>query len=75
MFNDLQNLPMAADQPIVAYRVVELGAGKKLDRDTLTADVLLESLKELLHEKAFQTNSLKIGTSLRTGGEGGKRKR
>ncbi|TXK84589.1 macrolide family glycosyltransferase [Paenibacillus sp. N3.4] len=65
-------IPMAADQPIVAGRVAELGAGKQLDRDALTADLLYESVKELLHAEAYRTNSSRIGTSLRVAG--GKKK-
>lgn len=61
-------IPLAADQPIVANRVAELGAGKSLDKDTITAASLLETVRGLLHEQSYRTNSLKIGASLRAAG-------
>ncbi|MNR60994.1 hypothetical protein D3C85_1826120 [compost metagenome] len=59
---------MSADQPIVAGRVAEMGAGKQLDKDTLTAELLHECVNELLHEETYLTASSKIGVSLRAAG-------
>jgi MGT family glycosyltransferase len=61
-------IPMSADQPIVADRVAELGAGKRLDRDALTTDLLHEYVEELLHAETYRTNSSRIGASLREAG-------
>ncbi|OAS17714.1 macrolide family glycosyltransferase [Paenibacillus oryzisoli] len=61
-------IPLAADQPIVASRIADLGAGKQLDKDALTTDLLHESVKELLHKETYRKVSSKIGESLRAAG-------
>jgi MGT family glycosyltransferase len=61
-------IPMAADQPIVADRIVELGAGIKLDRDSLTAGQLRDSVQEVLQAPHYRTNSSRIGESLHDSG-------
>lgn len=61
-------IPMAADQPIVGDRVAELGAGIKLDRDSLTPELLLQSVDEVLHDERYRNNCSIIGESLRNCG-------
>ncbi|WP_239617706.1 macrolide family glycosyltransferase [Cohnella mopanensis] len=61
-------IPMAADQPIVADRVAALGAGKQLNKETLTAEELREAVTELLRDESYRINSARIGTTLREAG-------
>ncbi|QYR19396.1 glycosyl transferase [Paenibacillus sp. sptzw28] len=61
-------IPMAADQPIVGNRVAELGAGLTLDRISLTALNLRESVEEILSAGRYHENSSRIGDSLRMAG-------
>jgi len=61
-------VPMAADQPIVAGRVAELGAGKTLNRETLTAEEMRDSVTELLGNESYRESSARIGVTLREAG-------
>lgn len=61
-------IPLAADQPIVANRTVELGAGKSLEYHGLTAKLFRETVYELLGNELFMKNSSKIGDNFRTAG-------
>lgn len=61
-------IPVAGDQPIVAKRVEELGAGIQLDRRQLTADQLRAAAERVLHNPSFAENSRKIGDSLKEAG-------
>ncbi|MFD0771968.1 macrolide family glycosyltransferase [Bacillus sp. CGMCC 1.60114] len=61
-------IPVAGDQPIVAKRVEELGAGIQLDRLQLTAKMLCEATEQVLNNKEFSQNSHTIGKSLKEAG-------
>ncbi|ALC80209.1 MULTISPECIES: macrolide family glycosyltransferase [Bacillus] len=61
-------IPMAVDQYMVADRVTELGAGKKLDKNDLTSQLLNETIQEVLSNPQYKKNAEKIGHSLRTAG-------
>ena len=61
-------IPVAADQPLVAKRVEEVGAGIQLDRLQLTATMLREATEQVLNNKEFSQNSHAIGQSLKEAG-------
>lgn len=61
-------VPMAADQPIVGNRISELGAGKNINSSQLSAELLRESINEILRTDDYKKNSAKIGESLRNAG-------
>ncbi|MEI4801643.1 macrolide family glycosyltransferase [Bacillus sp. FJAT-51639] len=61
-------IPVAADQPLVAKRVEEVGAGIQLDRLQLTATMLREATEQVLNNKEFSQNSHAIGKSLKEAG-------
>jgi len=61
-------IPLAADQPAVARRVQELGAGMKLERSALTPEQLRLVAEEVLENGLFRMNSAKLGESLRSAG-------
>lgn len=61
-------IPVMGDQPVIAKRVEELGAGLQLDRKQLTADVLRDATERVLHNPLFAENSRKIGDSLQKAG-------
>ncbi|WP_342556108.1 macrolide family glycosyltransferase [Paenibacillus sp. FSL R7-0652] len=61
-------IPMTSDQPFVAGRVKELGAGLVLNHHTLNASRLREAVKEVLHNPVYQEKAHLIGESLRQAG-------
>ncbi len=61
-------LPQAGDQPWVAHRIEQLGAGKVLHRRTLSAKKLRRSVEELLANPSYTQASAAIGTTLREAG-------
>jgi len=61
-------LPMMNDQPIVANRVKELGAGVILDHQTLDASQLRNAVFEVLNNPIYKRNAQKIGKSFRDSG-------
>ncbi|UJF31875.1 macrolide family glycosyltransferase [Paenibacillus hexagrammi] len=61
-------VPIAADQPIVASRIAELGAGRVLDISTLTVEILRESVQDVLLTDTYRHNSSRIGLALRQAG-------
>lgn len=61
-------VPMGADQPIVAERVSGLGAGKRLNREQLSPQLLRETAEHILNTENYRLNSAKIGTSLKNAG-------
>lgn len=61
-------IPQFADQPFVAKRVAELGAGIIIEKDKLTPEILKQSVVKILSENNFRINSKKIGKSLREAG-------
>jgi MGT family glycosyltransferase len=66
--NPLVMLPLVNDQPIVASRVKELGAGVVLDHQTLDAPKLRKAVVEVLNNPVYKRNSQKISKSFREAG-------
>jgi UDP:flavonoid glycosyltransferase YjiC (YdhE family) len=61
-------LPLVNDQPIVASRVKDLGAGVILDHQTLDAAKLRNAVVEVLNNPIYKQNSQKISKSFREAG-------
>ncbi len=61
-------IPQFADQPFVAKRVAELGAGIIIEKDKVTPEILKQSVVKILSDNNFRINSEKIGKSLREAG-------
>ncbi|WP_297630003.1 macrolide family glycosyltransferase [uncultured Clostridium sp.] len=61
-------IPQSVDQPFVANRVKELGAGLVINKDEISKEKLKESVNIILENKEFRENSKKIGKSLRDAG-------
>ncbi|MCI1946178.1 macrolide family glycosyltransferase [Clostridium luticellarii] len=61
-------IPQSVDQPMVARRVVELGAGISLDKDEVTQRLLQSTLNNILSDASYRKNSQIIGESLKNAG-------
>jgi MGT family glycosyltransferase len=61
-------IPQASDQPWVAQRIKQLGAGKVLHRRTLSAKKLRRSVEEILANPAYAQASAAVGKTLREAG-------
>ncbi|MCR8842270.1 glycosyl transferase [Paenibacillus sp. SC116] len=61
-------IPLSSDQPVVAKRVEELGAGIALDKYNLTPEVLKSALLQVLHDASYKQNAKQIGDSFREAG-------
>ncbi|WP_339199865.1 macrolide family glycosyltransferase [Paenibacillus sp. FSL P4-0176] len=61
-------IPLTSDQPLVANRVQELGAGITLNKHNLSATNLREALTEVLHNSLYRRQAYLIGESLRQAG-------
>lgn len=61
-------LPQSADQPIVARRVAEIGAGIHLNQESLTARDLREAAERVLQDAAIRKLSVEMGDSFRAAG-------
>ncbi|MFB7817660.1 macrolide family glycosyltransferase [Paenibacillus chitinolyticus] len=61
-------IPLTSDQPLVANRVQELGAGIALDKHNLSPAVLREALAEVLSNPLYKQQACLIGKSLRQAG-------
>ncbi|MBU3178345.1 glycosyl transferase [Clostridium estertheticum] len=61
-------IPQFADQPFVAKRVAELGAGIIIEKDKVTAEILKQSVVKIFSDNNFRRSSEKIGKSLREAG-------
>ncbi|MCH5585169.1 glycosyl transferase [Shimazuella sp. AN120528] len=61
-------LPISNDQPMVAKRVKELGAGIQLDFHRVTPAVLRETAELLLSDSTYKQHAHKIGDSFRGAG-------
>lgn len=59
-------IPLSSDQPIVAARVEELGAGIMLNKNNLTADDLKSTLLKVLNDSSYKERARLIGDSLRS---------
>lgn len=64
----LMMIPLTSDQPLVAKRVQELGAGITLDKNNLTPAALRAALVEVLGNPAYRQQAQVIGESLRQAG-------
>ena len=61
-------IPLSSDQPIVAKRVEELGAGITLDRSRLTPEALKSALLQVLNDSSYKEHAKQVGDSLRNAG-------
>ncbi|MBJ8031673.1 macrolide family glycosyltransferase [Bacillus cereus group sp. N21] len=61
-------IPVTGDQPLVAKRVTEMGAGIRLNRKELTSKLLREAVQTIINDVTFKENSHKVGKSLRDAG-------
>ncbi|MBD8500114.1 macrolide family glycosyltransferase [Paenibacillus arenosi] len=64
----LVTIPLTSDQPMVAKRVEELGAGIYLDKKSLTAEGLRSALLQVLQEESYKKQAKQIGDSFREAG-------
>ncbi|MDS0524273.1 glycosyl transferase [Clostridium sp. SHJSY1] len=61
-------IPQSVDQPFVANRVAELGAGIVIEKAKVTPEILRQSVVRIFSDNTFRINSKKIGKSLREAG-------
>ncbi|MDM5337340.1 glycosyltransferase [Fictibacillus enclensis] len=61
-------IPQSADQPMVAQQVVNMGAGKKLQMEHLTAAQLHEAADAILNEPSFRLQVEKTSESFKKAG-------
>lgn len=61
-------LPQSANQPVVARRVSEIGAGIHLEQEGLTTGELREAAERVLNDASFRKACAGIGDSFRTAG-------
>jgi MGT family glycosyltransferase len=61
-------IPQAMDQPIVARRVTELGAGISLNKEEVTSELLRKTVDKVLSDTRYLKNSQYIGNSLKNAG-------
>ncbi|MCG7408749.1 glycosyl transferase [Paenibacillus sp. ACRRX] len=64
----LVTIPLTSDQPMVARRVQELGAGVVVDKRELTPESLKAALLEVLHDPSYRQQAHVIGETLRQAG-------
>lgn len=61
-------IPRGIDQPLVAQRVAELGAGIQIERQDLSADNLRKAVQSVLSDSRYQEEATRIGESFRAAG-------
>ncbi|SCW68222.1 glycosyltransferase, MGT family [Paenibacillus tianmuensis] len=61
-------VPQGADQPRVAERVAELGAGVALEKTELSADLLRDTANRVLETPSYREAAARVGESLRSAG-------
>ncbi|MBJ8024992.1 macrolide family glycosyltransferase [Bacillus cereus] len=61
-------VPVTGDQPLVAKRVAEVGAGIRLNRKEITPKLLRETVEKVIDDVTFREKSRKVGESLRDAG-------
>lgn len=61
-------LPQSAEQPMIARRVTEVGAGIQLNQEGLTAGNLIDSVECVLKDESFRKSCDEIGNSFRAAG-------
>jgi len=61
-------IPCRLDQPLVARRVEELGAGITIDKEALSAERLRNDVRAVLQDPVYRERGREIGKSLRQAG-------
>ncbi|UHA73794.1 macrolide family glycosyltransferase [Paenibacillus sp. 481] len=61
-------IPLTSDQPAVAHRVQELGAGISLNSKELTPEMLRDAVLQVLNDPAYKEQAHVIGESLKHAG-------
>jgi MGT family glycosyltransferase len=61
-------IPQSADQPVVARRVAEIGAGIRLNQEGLTAEDLKEAAESVLKKASIPKVCIELGDSFRAAG-------
>ncbi|NGM81671.1 glycosyl transferase [Paenibacillus sp. 7124] len=61
-------IPIGADQPYMAGRSAELGAAISLDKDTITPELLRDSVEKVLNDPSYAENIKKISDSFKQAG-------
>ncbi|MBY0121536.1 macrolide family glycosyltransferase [Bacillus sp. S/N-304-OC-R1] len=61
-------IPLSADQPIIAEQIVSIGAGIKLNMQSLTEDHLREAVDLVISQQSFQKAAAKISESFQKSG-------
>jgi UDP:flavonoid glycosyltransferase YjiC (YdhE family) len=61
-------IPQGADQFLIARRIQQLGAGKTLRREKLSAEGLRDAAGAILMDRAYRQRSARLGAALRTAG-------
>jgi MGT family glycosyltransferase len=61
-------IPQSSDQPFVARRVSELGAGVAIFDSPVTSEVLRDAAYRVLNNSSYQRNSAAIGESFKASG-------
>lgn len=56
-------IPQANDQPMVARQLVNLGAGLCLDKGNVTAELLRDTVGEVVSNRSYKGNSMDLGKS------------
>jgi MGT family glycosyltransferase len=61
-------IPLANDQPAVAKRLTELGAGLGLKMEDITPELLHQTVHTVLSDQSYKHRSMEIGESFRQAG-------
>jgi MGT family glycosyltransferase len=61
-------VPQGADQHVIAKRIEQLGAGKQLSAQNLTAEKIRQTAEAILSQPAYAQAARRIGESLRAAG-------
>lgn len=61
-------VPQQLEQALLAQRVVDLGAGRKIRNDRVSAESLRQMAALMLQDAALKANVQRVGTSLRASG-------
>ncbi|MNI61682.1 Desosaminyl transferase EryCIII precursor [compost metagenome] len=61
-------IPLSADQPIIAGQVAHIGAGIRLQMQSLTANELREAVDHVLSNPSFKNAATKMKESFRKSG-------
>ncbi|KYD08112.1 hypothetical protein B4102_2902 [Heyndrickxia sporothermodurans] len=61
-------IPQSADQPMIAEQVATIGAGIKLQMQSLTANQLHEAVDHVLHQPSFHNTVAKVKDSFQKSG-------